>query len=100
MTVCSVPACNIKIANMRKTAKPYKTKIEVGTSVTVKVGEIDEKMKDGKSRRVRKDMVGCLAHISSVLVFSHFWRFKRVSCVGLYCTWDISLMAQSIAGSI
>ena len=75
-------------------------KIGVGTSVTVKVGDINEKTREEERIRMRKDMVGCLAHISSVLVFSHFWRFKRVSCVGLYCTWDISLMAQSIAGSI
>ena len=52
-----------------------KTKIGVGTYVTVKVGEIDEKIREGKSRRMRKDLVGLyyLSRISSVLVISRFW---------------------------
>ena len=47
----------------------------MGTSVTVKVGEIDEKIREGKSRRMRKDLVGLyyLAHIASVLILSQFW---------------------------
>ena len=59
---------------MRKEAKRDKTKIGVGTSVTVKVGEIDEKIREVKSRRIRKELVGLyLTHISSVLIISHFW---------------------------
>ena len=38
--------------------KRDKAKIGVGTSVTVKVGEIDEKIREGKSRRMRKELVG------------------------------------------
>ena len=36
-----------KIMKRRKEAKRDKTKIGVGTSVTVKVGEIDEKIREG-----------------------------------------------------
>ena len=53
--------------------KRDKTNIRVGTSVTVKVGDIDEKIRDGKSRRTRKELVGCLAHITYVLDLSQFW---------------------------
>ena len=56
----------------RNQEKRDKTKIRVGTSVTVKDGDINEKIKEGKGRRMRKDMFGCLAHIASVLVLSHF----------------------------
>ena len=48
-------------------------KIGVGTSVTVKVGDINEKTREEERIRMRKDMVGCLAHITSVLILSHFW---------------------------
>ena len=45
----------------------------MGTSVTVKSGEIDEKIRDGKSISIRKELVGLyyLSHIASVLVLSH-----------------------------
>ena len=46
--------------------------MRVGTSVTVKVGEINGKIREGERRRIIKDMVGCLAHITSVLVVSRF----------------------------
>ena len=51
------------------------TKIGLGTSVTLKVGEIDENIREGKSRRMRKDLVRFyyLAHIASVLVLYIFW---------------------------
>ena len=63
------------ITKRRKEEKQDKTKIGVGTSLTVKVGDIDDKIREGKSRRMRKDMVGLyyLAHIVSVLVLSQFW---------------------------
>ena len=42
----------------RKEENQDKTRIGVGSSVTVKVGEIDEKIREGKIIRKRKDMVG------------------------------------------
>ena len=42
------------LTKRRKKAKRYKTKIRVGNSVTMKVGEIYEKIRDGKSRRMSK----------------------------------------------
>ena len=62
------------ITKRRKEAKRDKTKIGVRTSVTVKIRDIDEKTRDGKTRRMRKELVGLyyLAHIYSVLVLSHF----------------------------
>ena len=33
-------------------------KIGVGTSVTVKVGDIDEKIREVKRRSIRKDLLG------------------------------------------
>ena len=52
-----------------------KMKIGVGISVSVKVGDIDEHIMEGESRRTRKELVGLyyLAHISSVVVLSRFW---------------------------
>ena len=63
------------ITKRRKEAKRDKKKIGVGTSVTVTVGEINEKIREGKSRSTRKDMVGLyyLSHIASYLVLSQFW---------------------------
>ena len=63
------------ILTRRKEENWNRIKIEVGTSVTVKVGEINEKIREGKSRSMRKKMFGLyyLAHIDFVLVLSHFW---------------------------
>ena len=60
---------------MRKETKQDKTKIGVGTSVTVKFGEIDENIRDGERRRISKEMVGFyyLEQIASDLVISQFW---------------------------
>ena len=66
------------IAKKKNKAKRDKTKIGVGTPVIVKVGEIDEKIREGKRRRMRKYMVDCLSHIASVLLFSHFWWLVTV----------------------
>ena len=56
-----------------KKAKQYKTKIGLGTSVTVNFGETYENIREVKSRRIRKDLVGHLAHIASALFLSNFW---------------------------
>ena len=60
-----------------------KKNIGVVTSVKVKVVEIDENIKDGKIRRMRKDLVGLyyLAHIASILVLSRFWWLVPVLSV-------------------
>ena len=57
-----------------KEANMDKAKIGVGTSITAKVREIDEKIREGERRRTRKELVGLyyLAHISSILVLSQF----------------------------
>ena len=34
-------------------------KVVVGSVVTAKVGEIEEKTREGRSRRMRKEVVGC-----------------------------------------
>ena len=43
--------------------------------MTVKVLEINEKIREVKIRSMRKDLVGLyyLAHIASVLIIYHFW---------------------------
>ena len=43
----------------RKEAKRGKMKVVVGSVVTAKVGEIEEKTREGRSRRMRKEVVGC-----------------------------------------
>ena len=59
----------------RKEVNQDRTKIGVGDSITVKVGEINEKIREGKIRSMRKDLVGLyyLAHIAFILVIYHFW---------------------------
>ena len=41
----------------RKVLKQDRPKIGVGTSVTVKVRDIDEKIREGKSRSMRNELV-------------------------------------------
>ena len=48
------------IRKRKKDAKRDRMKVRVESSVTVKVGEIDEKIREGESRRMRKEMVGYL----------------------------------------
>ena len=78
------------IAKSRKKGNRNKTKIRVGTSVTVKVVYIDENIREGKIKRTRDELFGCLAHITSVLFLSQFWWLVPVfslymakSCKGL-----------------
>ena len=42
----------------RKESKLDKTKIGVGNSIIAKVGDIDEKIRVGKIRRMRKELAG------------------------------------------
>ena len=72
-----------KITKRRKEANQDREKIGVGTSVTVKVGEIDEKIMEAESRSMRKELAGLyyLSHISFVLMLSHFWFLVLVFSV-------------------
>ena len=73
----------------RKGVKRDKTKIAVGTSVTVKFGDINEKIREGKNRRMRKELFGfySLAHIAYVLVLSQFWCLVPVFSM-VYIWWN------------
>ena len=53
----------------------YKTKIGVGTYVTVKVRDIDEKIREVNIRSIRKELVGLYysSHVDSIPVLSSFW---------------------------
>ena len=64
-----------QIIKRRKEENRDKTRIVVGTSVSVKVKEINEKIREGKIRSMRKELVGLyyLAHINSVLICSNVW---------------------------
>ena len=55
--------------------KRDKTKIRVGDFVTVKIRDIDEKIKEGKIRRMRKDQASalqlhCNSHLFAVVILS------------------------------
>ena len=78
----------VTIMKRRKETKREKTNIGVGTSNTVKVGNIDEKIREGQSRGMRKDLVGLyyLAHIASFLVLSQFWWLVPVFSI-VYRWW-------------
>ena len=67
----SFPVGTIK--RRRKKAKWDKTKIRVRNSVKMKVGEINENIRERKIRRMRKDLVSCSAHIASILFIYRFF---------------------------
>ena len=54
----SSPAIDVK-EGMEMT-KQTKTKIGVGSVVKVEVGELEKITREGRSRRIRKDVVGCV----------------------------------------
>ena len=62
----------------------------VGTSVTVKVGEISEKTRDGKDRSMMNNLVVLyyLSHITSVRIISHFLWLVTVFSV-VYRWWTL-----------
>ena len=76
-----------KITKSRKEAKRDRTNIRMGDSITVKVGDIDAKIREGEIRRTRKDMVSlhCLLHIASALLLSHFWWLVLVFSMVYRC---------------
>ena len=48
------------ITNNSKGGDWGKTNIRVGTFMTVKVGDIDEKIREGKTRSMMKELVACV----------------------------------------
>ena len=60
--------------------------IGVGIYVTVKVREINEKIRERKSRRLRKELVGLyyLSQVYSVLILSHFCWLVTVLMVYIW----------------
>ena len=50
----------VTIAEEIKDKKRIKTKIGVGSVVKAKVGDMEEEKGDGRSRRMRKEVVGCV----------------------------------------
>ena len=46
-----------------KKVKQGKMKVRVGSAMTLKVGEMEEKAREGRSRRTRKEVVGCVQDV-------------------------------------
>ena len=65
----------VKNTKRRKEENWYKKKVRVGNSATVKVRDINEKIREGKIRNMMKEMVVLyyLSHIASVLILFLFW---------------------------
>ena len=43
-----------------KDKKRFKTKIRVGSVMKAKVGDVEDKTRHGRTRRTRKEVVGCI----------------------------------------
>ena len=52
-----------------KEKKRIKTKIGVGSVVNAKVGEIEENTREGRIRRMRKEVVGCIRAVAGKKIF-------------------------------
>ena len=64
-----------KIAKNKNEAKRDKTKIRVGNFMMVKVGDIDDKIRERKNRRMKKDQASdlkllCNSHLFAVSILS------------------------------
>ena len=46
-----------------KEVKQGKMKVRVGSAMTLKAGEMEEKAREGRSRRTRKEVVGCVQDV-------------------------------------
>ena len=53
----------VKITKRVKKKKRIKTKIGVGSVVKAKVGELEKITREGRIRRMRKDVVGCVQDV-------------------------------------
>ena len=69
----------------------------MGTSVTVKVGDINEKIMKGKSRRTRKELVFLyyLAHIDYVLLLYHFWWLVPILSMVYRCWTPVEVYSET-----
>ena len=68
--------------------KQTKTKIGVGSFVKAKVGELDKITREGRSRRMRKEVVGCVQSVvgkNNLLVLFEYGHKKYIgSCLLVY----------------
>ena len=53
----------VTLKEWMKMTKQTKTKIGVGSVVKAKVGELENITREGRSRRMRKEVVGCVQHV-------------------------------------
>ena len=64
--------------------KQTKTKIGVGSVVKDKVGELEKITREGRIRRMRKEVVGCVQHVvgkNKFLVLFEYGKKKEIgSC--------------------
>ena len=65
-----------------------KTKITVGSILQAKVGELEKTTREGRSRRTRKEAVGCVQSAvgkKNFLVLFEYWQKKEIgSCSLVY----------------
>ena len=62
--------------------KQTKTKIEVGSVVKAKVGDLEKILREGRSRRMRKEVVGCIESVAgkkNFLVKFEYGKKKDIS---------------------
>ena len=71
-----------------KEKKWIKTKIGVGSVLKEKGGEMEENTREGRNRRMRKDMVGCVQDLVGkkiLLVQFKDGQKKEISDCSLFC---------------
>ena len=62
-----------------KTTKHIKTKIGVGSVLKAKVGELDKITREGRIRRMSREVVGCVQSVvgkNIFLVLFEYWQKK------------------------
>ena len=65
----------IKITEGTKEKNQNKTKIGVGSVLKVEVGELEEITSEGRSRRIRKEVVGCVQDVLGEKIFLVQFRY-------------------------
>ena len=78
------PVVNVKEGMEMK--NQTKTKIGVGSVVKAKVGELENITREGRSRRIRKDAVGCVQIVvgnKNILVQFKYGQKKETSSSSL-----------------
>ena len=61
-----------------KEKKRINPKIRVGYLVKAKVGNTEEKKREGRSRRMRKEVVGCVQAVVCVLTGLHTEQYEQI----------------------